>query len=74
MTFRLTDEQVIPAWKTLTIEVTFAPKTGSLRPWEIHGCFTFPFTRRVFWGSFKTEQAAQKKAEQLRKKYAERYR
>jgi hypothetical protein len=53
---------VVPAWKTLTVEVTFAPKTGALRPWELHGCFTFPFKRRVFWGSYKTEAAARKGA------------
>ena len=73
MTFRLTDEQVIPSWKTLTIEVTFAPKTGSLRPWELHGCFTYPHKRRVFWGSFKTEAAAQKKAEAAKRRWAAEY-
>jgi hypothetical protein len=73
MTFRLTDEQVIPAWRTLTIEVVFAPKTGSIKPWELYGCFTFPHARRVHWASFKTEAAAQKKAAALRVKYANRY-
>jgi len=57
---RLTEEQIIPAWQSLTIEVTFAPHTGSQRPWEMHGCFTYPVKRRVFWGSYKTEAAAQK--------------
>jgi len=73
MTFRLATDQIIPAWRTLTVEVTFAPKTGTLRPWELHGCFTYPHKRRVFWGSFKTEAAAQKKATQIRKRTEETY-
>lgn len=60
--FRLTDEQVIPAWKTLIVEVRYVPNTGSIKPWELYGCFTFPFKHSVHWGSFKTEAAAQKAA------------
>ncbi len=76
MAFHLTPEQVAPAWRTMTTEVIFAPKTGSLRPWELYGCFTFPVARKVFWGSFKTEQTARKSAakqEAAAKKYAEQY-
>lgn len=69
MAFHLLPEQVEPAWATLKLAVVFAPKTGSLRPWEIHAHFSFPFERRVHCGSFKTEAAANKKLEALKKKY-----
>jgi hypothetical protein len=62
MSFQLTDDQIIPAWSTLTVEVIFAPKTGAQRPWELYGNFTYPVHRRVFWGSYKTEASAQKGA------------
>jgi hypothetical protein len=60
--FRLTDEQVAPSWKTLTVEVRYVPNTGSIKPWELYGCFTFPFKFSRHWGSFKTEAAAQEAA------------
>ncbi len=63
---RLTPEQILPAWSTLTVTVTFAPKTGALRPWELHGCFTYPTPFRKHWGSFKTEAAANKAAAKQR--------
>lgn len=67
MTFRLTPDQVEPAWATLKIEVVFAPKTGNIKPWELWGCFTYPHKMRKHWGSFKTEEAANNKAAELRK-------
>lgn len=73
MTFVLAPEQIEPSWATLTIEVMFAPKTGSIKPWEMYGCFTFPHNRRVHWGSYKTEAAATKKAAALRIYYANKY-
>jgi hypothetical protein len=73
MAFRLTDEQVVPSWKTCTVEVIFAPKTGSQRPWELYGCFTYPHKFRRHWGSFKTEAAAQKAAEKARANVAKQY-
>lgn len=69
MTFRLPPEQIEPAWATLKIEVVFAPRTGIIKPWEIYGVFTFPHPMRKHWASFKTEVAANKKAETLRKRY-----
>lgn len=62
-------DQIDQAWATLKIEVVHAPWTGSIKPWELYGVFTFPHRSRVHWGSFKTEAAANKKAEALRKKY-----
>lgn len=62
MTFRLRDDQIAPSWATMKTEVIFAPKTGSIKPWELYGVFTFPHRMRVHWGSFKTEAAAIKKA------------
>lgn len=69
MTFRLSPEQVEPAWATLKIAVIFNPKTGEIKPWELYGCFTFPHKMRKHWGSYKTEAAAQKKAAALRERY-----
>jgi len=69
MTFRLPPEQVKPAWATLKIEVVYAPKTGSIKPWEVYGCFSYPFKFRKIWGSFKTEEAAMKKVAKVRKNY-----
>ncbi len=69
MTFQLRDDQVEAAWATLKVEVVFAPKTGSIKPWELYGVFTFPHAMRCHWGSFKTEAAANKKLETLKKKY-----
>lgn len=73
MTFRLTEEQIIPSWKTCVVEVTFAPKTGSKRPWELHGCFSYPHSMRVFWGSYKTEEAAQKAQAKKQAQIDEKY-
>lgn len=69
MAFKLEPNQVEAAWATLTIEVVFAPKTGSLRPWEMYGCFTYPHKMRKFWGSYKTESNANKALAKLLKKY-----
>ncbi len=69
MTFRLEPHQVEASWATLKLEVIFAPKTGSIKPWELYATFTFPSAHRVIWGSFKTEAAANKKLEALKKKY-----
>jgi hypothetical protein len=69
MTFQLQPDQVEQAWATLKIEVVFAPKTGTIKPWELYGVFAFPHAMRRHWGSFKTEAAANKKAAALRKKY-----
>jgi hypothetical protein len=62
MAFRLTDEEVLPCWQSLTVEIRFAPHTGSIKPWELWGCFTSPHKFKRHWGSFKTEVAAQKAA------------
>jgi hypothetical protein len=66
---KLAPDQVERAWATLKIEVVFAPNTGNIKPWELYGVFTFPHKSRVHWGSFKTEAAANKKADQARKQY-----
>jgi hypothetical protein len=71
MSFQLLPHQIEPAWATLKIEIIFAPKTGSIKPWELYGVFTYPHPARRHWGSFKTEAAANKKAARLRKKYTQ---
>jgi hypothetical protein len=43
------------------IEVRFAPKTGNKRPWEIWSYWSDRGS--VFWASYKTEEAAKKKAD-----------
>jgi hypothetical protein len=65
----LQPDQIDRAWATLTVEVVYAPRTGNIKPWELYGVFAFPCHSRVHWGSFKTEAAANKKAETLRKRY-----
>lgn len=71
-TFRLAPDQIEEAWTTM-IEVVFAPKTGSIKPWELWGVFIFPHSMRQHWASFKTEAAANKSAAKtlatLQKKY-----
>lgn len=69
MAFQLQPDQIDQAWATLKIEVVFAPKTGTVKPWELYGVFTFPHSMRKHWASFKTEAAANKRAAALRKKY-----
>jgi len=66
MTFRFRPDQVEQAWATVKIEVVFAPNTGSIKPWELYGVFTFPRPMRRHWGSFRTQDAANKKAEAFR--------
>lgn len=63
------EHEIAKTWATLKLAVVFAPKTGVLRPWEIHATFTYPHKRVVHWGSFKTEEAAKAKLAKLLKKY-----
>ena len=69
MTYRLQPDDIDRAWATLKIEVVFAPHTGSTKPWELYGVFSYPHQSRKHWGSFKTESAANKKAAALRQQY-----
>ena len=55
-------------WNTCEVVVQFAPNTGSKRPWEMYGIFTYPVSRKVFWGSYKTEEAAKKSQNKKQKK------
>lgn len=57
---------MLPDWTTLKLEVVFAPKTGSIKPWELWAVFS---DRRTHWGSFKTEEAANKKLNRLKSFY-----
>jgi hypothetical protein len=56
-------------WATLRIEVVFDPRTGNIKPWELHGVFTYPHPIRKHWASFKTEAAANAAAAKWRSKY-----
>lgn len=69
MAFQLSPDQIEKSWATLKIEVVFAPRTGNIKPWELYGVFAFPHPMRKHWASFKTEAAANKKANALRDKY-----
>jgi hypothetical protein len=63
-------EMAMVTWEKLQIQVIHDPKTGAAGPWEVWGIFP---ERRVHWGSFKTEAAAELSAEQSRKKYRAKY-
>jgi hypothetical protein len=69
MAFALRDDQIEQSWATLKLEIVFAPRTGNIKPWEIHARFTYPHPMKKHWGSFKTEAAANLKLEALKIKY-----
>jgi hypothetical protein len=63
------DPETVQAWTTLRIEVAYAPNTGSIKPWEVYGVFSYPYEHRTHWGSFKTEAAARRRAERAAATY-----
>jgi hypothetical protein len=63
------DEETRKTWDTLRMEVVHRPQTGEIKPWELHGVFSYPYHSRKHWGSFKTEVAANKKKTRLQKVY-----
>lgn len=57
-------------WEKLQIIIRFDPKTGSIKPWEMWAIFP---EKRVHWGSFKTEEAANKDRIKTVAKYRAKY-